>query len=289
MEKKQSLFRRILMSAPVRIIIAVILLNVPVFIARSLTQWFFTEILNASEIVLETSVFLARVLSIYFIYYYFVKLMEKRDPTELKIDFTAIREFLHGSILAVLSISTVLLILYVTGGITIHSINSGEVILPNILYHFSFAFLQDMVFIAVLFRIIEESLGTMRAIVVASVIFGFQHLIYPGQTFLSAAFQTIEGGLAFCAFFILTRRIWMLVGFHFFWNFIQGGIVNSNQVGGNPSLFNTQFSGAQILTGDPVGLEASLITFILVTGVGIYYAVKAFRQNKFIVIKKPLQ
>ena len=181
-----------------------------------------------------------------------------------------------------MTITSLCLTLIVAGYFSISNINESAPLFQSILVHLFFAFLQDMVYFIIIFRISEKRLGSWIAIIIASVIFGFKHLLFPGYTLWSAVAQTIEGGLLFSALFLHTRRIWILFGFYFTWNFVQHGIIGFPEFDKIPSLINLDIKGSDLITGNPVGMEASFVTFILLSGLGIYLLHKAYKQNKFI-------
>ena len=147
--------------------------------------------------------------------------------------------------------------------------------------NFFFVFLQDIVYFAIIFRIIENRWGSWSAIVIASIIFGFKHLLFPGYTLWSVIAQSFEAGILFSTLFIFTRRIWIIFGFHFAWNFIQYGLFLGIESEKLRALFQSEFSGSNLITGMPVGPEASVFTFCILTSIGIYLLIKAYRKDKF--------
>jgi hypothetical protein len=44
----------------------------------------------------------------------------------------------------------------------------------------------------------------------------------------------------------------------------------------------SQFSGPAIITGSPVGLEASLVTFVVGTGLGLFFLRKAILLKRIV-------
>ena len=75
-----------------------------------------------------------------------------------------------------------------------------------------------------LFRVVEESLGSWISLVVSSFVFGIPHLINPASTLLGAVFISIEAGVLLAAAYMVTRRLWLAMGFHMAWNYTQSGI-----------------------------------------------------------------
>ncbi len=281
-KKTLHLFWRKFGFSLVQIIIGIVIVNVLTFFVRSIAQIILSALSVEHSTIRSTVVFVVRSLTVYYGYALFVRISEKRKADEIAIDRKSLTQFLSGSALGILSIGVVVAVLWILGFFSIVGTNNSPTIYEDIMFHSFFAFIQDVVFIVILFRIFEQSLGTWFSMVVASVIFGFQHLLYPGQTLWSASTQTIEVGILFCSLFILTRRIWIIFGFHFVWNFIQYAIIGFPAMGHSRPLFLCKFFGPDIITGYPVGFEASLLTFIIGTGLGLFFLRKVFVLKNFI-------
>jgi membrane protease YdiL (CAAX protease family) len=266
----------------VQIVIGIVIVNVMTFFFRSIAQAILSALSVENSTFKSPVVFLVRVLTVYFGYALFVRVSEKRKADEIAIDRKSLTHFLSGTVVGMLSIGLVLTVLSILGFFSVVSTNEAPTILEDIMFHFFFAFIQDVVFIAILFRILEKSFGTWLSMALASVIFGFQHLLYPGQTPLSASAQTIEVGILFCSLYIVTRRIWIIFGFHFAWNLIQYAIVGFPVMENSRPLLVSQFSGPAIITGSPVGLEASLVTFVVGTGLGLFFLRKAIVLKRLV-------
>jgi membrane protease YdiL (CAAX protease family) len=266
----------------VQIIIGIVIVNVVTFFFRSIAQAILSALSVEHSTFKSPVVFLVRVLTVYFGYALFVRVSEKRKAEEIAIDRKSVTQFLSGGAVGVLAIGVVLTVLWTLGFFAVVRATEAPTVLEGIMFHFFFAFIQDVVFIAILFRILEKSFGTWLSMALASMIFGFQHLLYPGQTPLSASAQTIEVGILFCSLYIVTRRIWIIFGFHFAWNLIQYAIVGFPVMENSRPLLVSQFSGPAIITGSPVGLEASLVTFVVGTGLGLFFLRKAIVLKRIV-------
>ena len=279
---KPNIFLRILRFPLIQIFIAIILVNIPTFILRSLTQFILSSLSIDNITISAFMIFCVRLLTVYFAYYFFVKFFEKRKANEISISFTSVKELSTGILFGFLSISIIMTLIWITGNFKIIGINNNVSLFQSFLYNFFFAFLQDIVYFAIIFRIIENRWGSWSAIVIASIIFGFKHLLFPGYTLWSVIAQSFEAGILFSTLFIFTRRIWIIFGFHFAWNFIQYGLFLGIESEKLRALFQSEFSGSNLITGMPVGPEASVFTFCILTSIGIYLLIKAYRKNKFI-------
>ncbi len=281
--KAKTLILTILNFPILLIIIGIILINVPTFILRSIAQLLLSAFSVDNKTAIAVVIFCVRLITVYFAYTLFTKIFEKRKADELLFDISTLKEFSLGGLIGLMTITVVIGLMWIMGGYSIVGINYSATVLDSFLYNFFFAFLQDIVYFAIIFRIIEKSLGSIIAVAIASVILGFKHLLFPGYTIWSALAQTIEAGVLFSAFFILTRRIWLLFGFHFMWNFIQTGVIGDPKIRELKSILISNYSGPNIITGEPVGLEASILTFIIGTGLGIYFLYRVYKKGNLVL------
>ncbi len=128
---------------------------------------------------------------------------------------------------------------------------------------------EELMFRGILFRLVEEWLGTWIALVVSAVIFGAVHLANPGATAWGAIAIALEAGLLFGALYVLTRSLWVGIGVHAAWNVVQGPVLGVVVSGGGVSggLVRTEVTGPEWLTGGAFGAEASLVTVVLLLAV----------------------
>jgi membrane protease YdiL (CAAX protease family) len=98
------------------------------------------------------------------------------------------------------------------------------------------------------------------AVLIGGVLFGLTHMFFDGASALSVIGNSL-GGVVYGLAFVLTGRIWLGVGLHFAWNFIQGPIlgftVSGHALGGG--LFRIIDLGPEWLTGTPYGPEGGVI------------------------------
>jgi hypothetical protein len=257
----------------------VVLINVLTYILRSLAQLALSTI-TQNNIIISSFTFIVRMLSVYFIYFYFVRIFEKRKADEILLDKKAVKDFSIGCIIGLSIISITFLSLYLLGYCSIETVNKSPDFFQSFLFAFFFAFLQDIVYFAIIFRITERHLGSIPAIIIAGIIFGFKHLLFPDYSLWSAIAITIEGAILFTALYIKNRKIWMIFGFHFMYNFIQNGIFIKTQ--DMNSLLQIKVTGPEILAGSQNGLESSIIAIILSVFIGTYFMRKVRNEGKFI-------
>lgn len=144
-------------------------------------------------------------------------------------------------------------------------------------------FTEEILLRGVLFRIVEEGLGTWIALVLSALLFGALHLANTNATVIGALAIALTGGVLLCAGFIITRRLWMPIGMHFAWNFLESGIFGATVSGNNAhGLLRSQLSGPTLISGGAFGPEASLITMVLGFALGIWLTLRAKSQGRFL-------
>lgn len=109
------------------------------------------------------------------------------------------------------------------------------------------------------------------AIALSALAFGLIHLSNPGASVLSVTGNAL-GGAMYGIAFVLTRRLWLPVGLHFGWNFIQGPVLGFPVSGiGEGGLIHPVDLGPDWLTGGHYGPEAGLVgiasRFVIVAAV----------------------
>jgi hypothetical protein len=135
----------------------------------------------------------------------------------------------------------------------------------------------------VVFRILEQWLGSWIALFLSAAIFGLLHLLNPGATLLNAAAIMFEAGILLAAAYMLTRRLWLCIGIHFAWNFTQGGVFSAAVSGGaSTDLLQSKLVGAEWLTGGTFGVEASAVALALCVCAGLVLVIAAKRKGNFV-------
>ncbi len=83
---------------------------------------------------------------------------------------------------------------------------------------------------------------------------------------------------------MLTRRLWLSIGFLVSWNYTQSaifsGIVSGNEP--QPGLIRSNIQGPEILTAAVSGWKSSIVAFTLCTTVGLILLVIAHRRGTIV-------
>jgi membrane protease YdiL (CAAX protease family) len=213
-------------------------------------------------------------------YVIFAKTFEKRIITEL-----APRRFGANATGGIATgfglLSVTILILYLTGHYKVLSVNPVIDLLPALAIGISSAVFEELMFRGIIFRITEQRMGSVWALVFSSALFGFAHLMNANGTVMSSLSITIEAGLLLGAAYLLTRNLWFCIFIHFAWNFTEGGIfgaiISGNEI--SASLLTPKITGPDWLTGGGFGPENSAITVLLGLVTGIIFLLIAKKKN----------
>ncbi|MEU9592692.1 CPBP family intramembrane glutamic endopeptidase [Streptomyces sp. NPDC048193] len=119
---------------------------------------------------------------------------------------------------------------------------------------------EEVVYRGVLFRIVEERVGTYLALALTGLVFGLSHLFNEHATLWGALAIAVEAGFMLAAAYAATRNLWLTIGVHFGWNFAAAGIFSTEVSGNgaNEGLLDTSTSGPELLTGGEFGPEGSV-------------------------------
>lgn len=217
------------------------------------------------------------------VYIGLVRLIERRPVTELALRGMG-RELGIGLLVGAGLYTACILILMILGIYKIDGLNPVFYLLPAIAVPLSSGIFEELLFRGVLFRIVEEWLGSWISLVASSLVFGLVHLMNPAATLMGAIFISVEAGILLAAAYMLTRRLWMSMGFHIAWNYTQSGVFSGIVSGGDahPGLIKPVIDGPMLLTGGTFGVESSVIAFLLCTATGVLLLIMAVRRGHIV-------
>lgn len=220
------------------------------------------------------------------VYAAFVRFVEQRRVSELAL--SAMGRELGAGLLGGAGLYTLcVLILMMLGIYQIQGVNPLTFVLPSIAMAVSSSVFEELLHRGVIFRNVEALAGSWIALGVSALIFGLRHFGNPDGTLPGALAITIEAGLLLAALFLLTRRLWLSMGFHMAWNFVQSGVFSGSVSGAfeQPGLFKATLQGPALLSGGSFGMEASLVALILCTATGLLALLRAARRGN---IERPM-
>jgi len=216
-------------------------------------------------------------------YVYYVRLIETRRVTEFSHN-NAWRECGAGLLTGMGLMVVCVLIISIFGGFRLQGMDSVTGMLLALGLSIGTGFIEEIVFRGILFRIIEEALGSWVAIVLSSLFFGFSHLTNDNASLFAAIAISIEAGVLLAAAYMLTRRLWLVIGMHIAWNFVLGGIFGLAVSGEKiPGLLKTELVGTKLLTGGEFGVESSLVAILVCGSLALFMLILAHQRGRFVL------
>jgi len=150
------------------------------------------------------------------------------------------------------------------------------------------AVFEELLFRGVLFRLVEEWLGTWIALAVSALIFGAAHAFNTGATWVSTLAIALEAGVLLGSAFVITKNLWFPIGVHFAWNFFEGPVYGT-QVSGHmflTSLLSAHMAGPAWVTGGAFGPEAGVPAIATSLVASIALLVFASRRALIVPIRR---
>jgi membrane protease YdiL (CAAX protease family) len=224
------------------------------------------------------------------VYCAYASFIEQRPVSELSLPGMG-RELGIGLLVGVGLYAACELILMALGIYRINGLNPLSLLVPAIAMALSSGVFEELLFRGVVFRSVETWFGSWAALVVSSLVFGLSHLINPEATLEGALYIAVEAGILLAAAYMLTRRLWLSMGFHVAWNYTQSAIFSSAVSGNEASqgLIRSTVNGPDLLTGGSFGVESSVLALLLCTTTGIVMLVMATKRGKIVppIWKRP--
>jgi uncharacterized protein len=208
-----------------------------------------------------------------------VRLIERRPVVELALR-GAPQAFGKGFVVGAALFSATILELWVIGVYSVIAVFGVAALLAPLLGALIAAFVEELVIRGVLFRILEESLGSWLALGLSALLFGVLHAFNPGATWVSTLAIALEAGVLLAAVYMFSRRLWTCIGLHCAWNFAEGGVFGASVSGSKASgLLAARFRGPDILTGGSFGPEASVVAVLICLAAGVAFVQLARRRG----------
>jgi uncharacterized protein len=270
---------RLLRQPLVRIVIALLFIAIPFAVVATPFNLYVTDRLvkRLGALLLTAVIFIA--------YTSYVRSIEQRVATELSTP-RAVRELGAGMLLGALLLALTIGVLAVLGVYQVTGSNGWAPVIATVPAFILAAVLEEVVMRGIVFRILEQWLGSWIALACSAALFGLLHLLNPGATLLNAGAIMLEAGVMLAAAYMLTRRLWLCIGIHFAWNFTQGGIFSAAVSGGvTTGLLQARFVGPQWLTGGAFGAEASVVAVVVCGAAGVLLLLAAIRRGHVIAYR----
>jgi membrane protease YdiL (CAAX protease family) len=213
----------------------------------------------------------------------YTKYVERRKAIEFNTK-GLVPEFGLGFILSMGIVCLMVSLMAFSGYYRINSFNPLTALADRTVVYFMGSFTEELVFRVILFKLVEEFAGSWTGIIVQGLVFGFAHIGNENATVWTSLSLVISDTILFGATYMLTRRIWLVWGLHFSWNFFQEGIFGMPNSGyQRPGLINPVIDGPEWVTGGKFGIEASVIIILIWFVIGLIILKKAIERNQLVI------
>ncbi len=249
------------------------------FIPFLFKEWVSKPILESlfdSRIIAKSIQHILSIILVISIYSFVFKWYEKRPIDELNSKYM-LKELTNGFGLGVLFISTIFLCISSLGYYKIISFEGFSVLILPFITLAVLALTEELFFRGILYRILEQWLGTIIALIIPSLLFGMVHISNENITLLGIVGATI-GGLLLGIMYTFTNRLWLPFAFHFGWNFTQ--LIFGSNVSGIKEfsvLFKSELNGPILLVGSQFGIEDSIFALLFTA---LLFACIYYKANK---------
>lgn len=216
-------------------------------------------------------------------YLILVKLVERRRVDELAPrDIPAFGT--AGLVIGAVLFSLVVAVLWLAGSYHVTGTNPQVDWLPAVLVAGIGAGIgEEIVARGVLFRIVEEGLGSWWALVISALFFGAAHIANPAATLWSSAAIAVEAGVLLALLYALTRSLWTCIGLHAAWNIMQGTVYGIPVSGTKANGWLVSYrTGPDWLSGGAFGAEASVVALAVCLTLSAILLVVALRHHAIV-------
>ena len=142
---------------------------------------------------------------------------------------------------------------------------------------------EEVIFRGILFRLIADKWNIAVGLTTSSLLFGLAHLGNPSATLWAALAIALASGWLFGMAYAYHQTIWVPIGMHWAWNYLEGGVFGC-AVSGTPldyrPLITPKISGTDLLSGGAFEPEASIICVAIGIGISIVYTVLYIKKRK---------
>lgn len=205
------------------------------------------------------------------------KSLDELGITKFKNDW---KKFVEGLIIGAAALTTVSIILVLTGS----SIINGELLKPNfsssiivsLIIYISVGFSEEILCRGYFLSVLKQCKRKWIPYVGSSVIFALLHSLNAGIS-LIAYINLFLFGLFLAYVVYKTKNLWLGIGVHITWNFFEGSVFGFLVSGGgslNQSIYYLESSKYEIINGGAFGPEGGLaVTFVLVVLILLAYKI----------------
>ncbi len=195
----------------------------------------------------------------------------------------ALRETSAGTLVGAACLTLIVALIAALGFYQVQGVGAWTALLTAFGLAAVSGYAEEVIFRGVVFRILEEGLGTWLALTISAALFGLVHLSNPNATLYGTAAIGIEAGVLLGAAYVLTRRLWLAIGVHFGWNFMVAGVFGPSLSGYQVrSVLQSRLSGPDFLSGGALGVEGSVFAIAVCLLASAVFLRRARLQGRFI-------
>ena len=272
---KPTLASRVMAYPLVRIVLGLVL----TFAAVPLTMIIASKLVDKPYRIVWPQLLAA--VFVWFGYRFYVRRIEKRQPTELATPGMA-RELGTGLLLGAGLVALTFGVLAALGAYRFDGVNAPAIMMLAPLAELALVGMaEEMMFRGVIFGVTERSMGRKAAVVISALVFSLAHLPNDGVSSLAVAAISAYGVMQ-AALYMRTRRLWICIGTHIAWNYCIGEVFSSTVSGhaATDGLLRGELVGNILLTGGKFGVEGSGIALLVIMAAASFCLFRAFSFEK---------
>jgi membrane protease YdiL (CAAX protease family) len=212
-----------------------------------------------------------------------VRLFERRPATELALG-PGVGLALIGVLFGLTLFCTVYALLLAAGAASWGGFVGFAGVGPVLAMTLLTAVGEEVVFRGVVFRVVEDSAGTLVAVIFSAALFGLLHALNHGATVVSTLAIALEAGVLLAVAYAWSRNLWFPIGLHFGWNFTEGGVFGLSVSGGGHfhGVVSASLSpkASTLMTGGAFGAEASVVAIAVCLAGALIVALAMARAGR---------
>jgi membrane protease YdiL (CAAX protease family) len=220
-------------------------------------------------------------LFVYLAYAFYARRIERRGLQDLAFP-SAVKETGMGILIGAGALTITYLVLALLGVYRAEGWNGASVLVFPLTGNMISGFVEEILFRGLLFKVMEEYIGTWWALLVSALIFGLGHLLNPDADLVAALSIVIGPSVLLAAAFILTRRLWLSIGIHFAANVVEAGIFGLPNGMNLPGLLRGVLQKPAWLGGGDPAVVQSILSLAVTLAIGSAFLIVAVRRGKII-------
>lgn len=214
------------------------------------------------------------------------KLIEKKSLSEIGLKRQISSYFVGMAIALILLLASVCIII-LTGNMEYHGLFKNINILIVLLFFGGFIVqgaMEELLCRGFLLHSLKEKVSLPIAVAISTVMFIIPHWssLFAGQIIygIVGIGNLVLISIIFSILTIRLKNIWAACGIHSFWNFILYSVLGLNLSGSDENaaaIFNMKSVGKNVINGGLYGIEASVITTVIL---GVFVILCVYRKNE---------